>query len=88
MDTVDIFKNLLYRSATAIKLDLFPSLGAIRCDKIGLVYSRKCKLFMFLGLNDNDTCFVLYKDKDVYKLPNIYNINIEKNVPKYGYIRE
>ena len=72
MDTENIYPE--YNSG--IKLNLFPSLN-IRCDKIALIYAKKKKLFMMLGLNDNYTGFVLYKDKDVYKLPNVFKFDLD-----------
>lgn len=47
-------------------------------EKVGLIYSPKKKLFMWIGLNDNNTGFILYKDAKLSNLPNIKNIDIEK----------
>ena len=42
-----------------------------KCDKVGLIYGQKKKLFYLLALDDNYRCIVLFKDKDVYKLPGV-----------------
>jgi hypothetical protein len=43
----------------------------IHADKIGLIYSKKTKLFMLLAMNDDYSCSVLFENADLYKLPGV-----------------
>lgn len=52
----------------------------IKCDKIGVFYSKKLKQFLYLALNDNYECYILFKGYSLQELPNGNDINIE-NLP-------
>lgn len=44
----------------------------IRADKIALIYSQKKKLFMYITICDDiRTCAILFKNKELYQLPDI-----------------
>lgn len=45
----------------------------IQCDKVGIVYSPKLKKFIYLAVNDNFTCYIIFQDI----LPNFEDINLE-----------
>lgn len=52
----------------------------IRVDKLGVFYSKKLKQFLYLALNDNYECYILFKGYTLQELPNGNDINIE-NLP-------
>ena len=49
----------------------------IRCDKVGLFYSARQKMFMWLAVNDDYTIYILHKDKELKYLPNAISLDIE-----------
>jgi len=55
----------------------------IRCDKIALVYSPKLKKFVYLALNDNYECYILFKSDNYYDLPNISDIELDNLHPNF-----
>lgn len=48
--------------------------NGIRCEKVGIVWSRKLKKFMYLAVNSNYTCYILFMDY----LPNFDNIDLNR----------
>ena len=70
----DMLPNYGHRKAGHVKNDVFPF---IRCDKVGLFYSSKRRMFYWLAVNDNYTLNILFKGKELKYLPNTSNINIE-----------
>ena len=52
----------------------------IRVDRLGLFYSKKLKQFLYLAVNDNYECYILFKGYTLAELPNGNDINIE-NLP-------
>lgn len=52
----------------------------IRVDKLGVFYSKKLKQFLYLAINDNYECYILFKGYSLQELPNGNDINIE-NLP-------
>lgn len=49
----------------------------IKADKLGIVYSPKKKQFMIIGLNDDYSSSILFKNEDINQLPNIENIDLD-----------
>jgi hypothetical protein len=82
-DVIDMLPELKHRKDGYIKNDI---LKVVRCDKVGLFYSSRQKMFMWLAINDNYTIYILYKDKKLSLLPNISNIKLEN--PKYQIIEQ
>lgn len=52
----------------------------IRCDKVDIIWSPKKELYYYVALNDDYTCFILWKNGDVYQLPYIDRIDLD-NLP-------
>lgn len=49
----------------------------VRCDKVGLIYAPKLKKFIYLALNDDYTCFILFQSDNIHTLPNTENIDMD-----------
>lgn len=47
----------------------------IECDRVGLFYSPKMKEYMYLAINHNFTCSILWKSANLYDLPNLDKSN-------------
>jgi len=66
-----------YRNGySTVHNDIFTN-RQIRCDQVGLIYSPKKKMYYYLAINADNSCHILFKDKDVYKLPNVTRINLD-----------
>lgn len=69
-DPINMIPNWIIEPNT-VKNDRFPN-RQIKADKIALIYSKKRKLFMYVTIDDNSrTCAILFKNKDLYQLPDI-----------------
>jgi hypothetical protein len=55
----------------------------IRCDKIALIWSPKLKKFMYIALNDNYECYILFKSDNYHSLPNIADIELDNMNPSF-----
>ena len=49
----------------------------IRCEKVGIVYSPKLKMFLYLALNNDPIAGIMFKSKDLSELPNIDRIDLK-----------
>lgn len=71
----DIIPELVQHDHNIVGNGVF---DGIRCDKLCLVYSAKKKTFYYLAINDDYTCYILFKSKDtMIYLPNINNVDVD-----------
>jgi hypothetical protein len=75
MDVQDIIPQYSNSSST-VSNNIFPN-QKIRCDKVCLIYSPRRKLYYYLAVNDNGTCYVLFKGKELKDLPNATSSRID-----------
>jgi hypothetical protein len=74
LDIEDIIPEMLLGASNLITNGVFDN---IRCDKVGIVWSPKRKMFMMLALNADYTCFVLFESANLYELPHIIDLNMD-----------
>ena len=71
-DPVNIIPSWTVQQPNQVKNDRFPN-RQVKADKIALIYSQKKKLFMYITIcDDSRTCAILFKNKDLYQLPDIH----------------
>ena len=51
----------------------------IQCEKVGIVYSPKKKMFLYIAFNSytSTTCHIIFKSKNLNELPNIDRIDLK-----------
>ncbi len=74
LDPEDIIPELTQENNNIIGNGVF---DGINVDKIAITYSPKKKMFYYLALNANYTCFILFESKNIYDLPNIDKIDLD-----------
>jgi hypothetical protein len=74
LDIEDIIPEMLMGTNNLITNGVFDN---IRCDKVGIVWSPKRKMFTMLALNSDYTCFVLFESANLYELPHIIDLNMD-----------
>lgn len=73
-DIIDMLPNYLMSEHYLISNNTFEN---IKCEKVGLVYSPKLKKYLYLALNNDYSCFILFMENNYNDLPNIENIDID-----------
>ena len=74
LDPSDIFPELIQENDHIIGNGIF---DGINVDKIAITYSPKKKMFYYLAINANYTCYILFESKNVYDLPYIDRIDLD-----------
>ena len=74
LDIEDIIPEMLMGASNLITNGVFDN---IRCDKIGIVWSPKRKMFLMLAINADYTCFVLFESANLYDLPHVADLNMD-----------
>lgn len=74
LDPSDIFPELIQENDHIIGNGIF---DGINVDKIAITYSPKKKMYYYLALNANYTCYILFESKNVHDLPYIDRIDLD-----------
>lgn len=70
----DMLLQFKHRKDGYISNEIFK---VIKCDKVGLFYSARKKMFYWLAVNDDFTIYILFKSQKLSLLPNALSIDIE-----------
>jgi len=77
MDPEDIIPQYMHKDPSrTVYNHIFPN-QKIQCDKVGLIYSQKKKIYYYLAMNDNYTCYILFKGKELRELPEALSTKID-----------
>ena len=74
LDVQDILPEYVMGESNLITNGIFEN---IKVDKIALIYSPKKKMFMYLAINADFSCYVLFESPNFHDLPNISKIDID-----------